>query len=89
MDLRDLLEKLGSLSITSVLVEGGSRLITSLIEKHLADAVTLFIAPLIIGGKNAVPLLAGEGAAKLSDALRLKDVRVKKSGTDIMLTGKF
>lgn len=89
IDIKDLFKKLGALSITSVLVEGGGRIITSLIEKRLADAVTLFICPIIIGGKNAVPLVAGEGVDKVSDALRLKNVKYAKRGDEIILTGKL
>jgi len=89
VDLKRLLEKLARRSLTSILVEGGSALITSLVEQSLADALTLFIAPLLVGGRSAVPLLAGRDIARISDAARLEDVRVRRSGDDVMLEGRL
>jgi diaminohydroxyphosphoribosylaminopyrimidine deaminase/5-amino-6-(5-phosphoribosylamino)uracil reductase len=55
LSLNDLLDKAGGFGITSVLVEGGSRLATSFIEAALVDKYCLFIAPKIVGdGINAV-----------------------------------
>jgi diaminohydroxyphosphoribosylaminopyrimidine deaminase/5-amino-6-(5-phosphoribosylamino)uracil reductase len=89
VDLADLVGKLGRLSVTSVLVEGGSEIITSLIEKRLADAVTLYICPMIVGGKHAVPLVKGSGVEAIRDALRVRDVRWRKRGDEIVFSGRL
>ena len=89
VDLKDLFVKLGALSVTSVLVEGGSGLITSLVDRRLADALTLFVCPIIVGGKHAVPLVGGGGVEKIADALRLRDVVCRKIGDDLRLTGRL
>jgi len=89
VDLEDMVRKLGRLSITSVLVEGGGQIITSLIEKRLADAITLYICPIIVGGKHAVPLVRGKGVDAIRDALRIRDVSWRKRGDEIVLSGRL
>ena len=89
VDLEDLIRKLGRLSVTSVLVEGGSQIITSLIEKRLADAVTLYICPIIVGGRHAVPLVSGRGVEAIRDSLKVRDVHWRKRGDEIVLTGRL
>ena len=86
VDLNMLLKYLGDISISSVLVEGGSELIGSLFDQDLVDKVFAFVAPIIIGGptKGAV---GGEGAYHMSDVERLVDVELKKFDQDILLTG--
>lgn len=88
VDLSELLKRLAERDIVSVLVEGGSELAGSLVRQRLVDRVILFIAPLLIGGRNAVPAIGGEGVDKLSDALRLTWVRVRRLGVDLVLEAK-
>ena len=89
VSLADLLKKLGRLSITSVLVEGGGGLITSFLDQKLADAITLFIAPIIVGGTRSTCLAAGRDIEKINKALRIRDVRYRRLGDDMMLSGKL
>jgi len=49
VDLKSLLQKLGEKDIRSVLVEGGSTIITSFLKKQLADQMVVVIAPKIVG----------------------------------------
>lgn len=87
LDLEQVLSELGRRSLTSVIVEGGAEVAGSLIERRLADKVTFFIAPKIIGGREAVPVVGGHGAERLSDALELREVAIVQRGKDIELTG--
>ena len=45
------------------------------------------IAPMIIGGATAPAAVAGRGAARMADALRLRDVSVEHLGDDLLVTG--
>jgi diaminohydroxyphosphoribosylaminopyrimidine deaminase/5-amino-6-(5-phosphoribosylamino)uracil reductase len=85
VDLRDGLKALGKRDITSVLVEGGGELLGSLFDARLVDKVTLFYAPIVIGGRNAVTAVAGEGAAKIAKAPRLHNCSWRRIGNDEML----
>jgi diaminohydroxyphosphoribosylaminopyrimidine deaminase/5-amino-6-(5-phosphoribosylamino)uracil reductase len=87
VDLRLVLERLGALGIASVLVEGGSEIAASLLEAGLVDKAVFFIAPLVIGGREAPPVIGGRGIGPLADAQRLRDVRWEAVGEDIMVEG--
>jgi diaminohydroxyphosphoribosylaminopyrimidine deaminase / 5-amino-6-(5-phosphoribosylamino)uracil reductase len=85
MDLRAALRVLGKIDITSVLVEGGGELLGALFDSRLVDKVALFYAPIILGGRNAITAVAGEGAAKVKNPVRLRDCRWRTIGKDEML----
>jgi diaminohydroxyphosphoribosylaminopyrimidine deaminase / 5-amino-6-(5-phosphoribosylamino)uracil reductase len=80
-------EELAQRSFQSVLVEGGARVAGNLIDAGLVNKVTFFVAPLIIGGRDAPSAIGGNGAENLIDALTLKDVEVTPRGRDIEITG--
>ncbi len=73
--------------ITSLLVEGGSSVHGAFYDAGLADRVYAFVAPKIIGGKNALTAVGGEGSEFVAEGWLLEEVEVQKLGTDIMVTG--
>jgi len=87
VDINELLKVLGKKEITSVLVEGGGTLLGSLFDLGVVDKVIAFIAPIIIGGEEAVTPVAGKGVESVAQALRLNRVEVEQFGDDIMITG--
>jgi len=87
VDLGKLLKALGEREITSVLVEGGGILLGSLFDCGLVDKVIAFIAPIIIGGKEAKIAVSGKGVDKVVDSLKLERVSVEKVGEDLMVSG--
>jgi diaminohydroxyphosphoribosylaminopyrimidine deaminase/5-amino-6-(5-phosphoribosylamino)uracil reductase len=87
VDLDRLLKTLGEREITSVLVEGGGTLLGSLFDYRLVDKVIAFIAPIIIGGKEAKTAVAGKGVDKVVDSIRLERVSLEKFGGDLMVSG--
>ena len=68
LDLQVLLEKLAAMEITSVLVEGGSEVHGAFNDAGLAERVYAFIAPKIIGGKNAIGPVGGIGGTDMGKA---------------------
>ncbi|KPK97187.1 MAG: hypothetical protein AMJ95_10440 [Omnitrophica WOR_2 bacterium SM23_72] len=87
VNLRDMMKKLARLEITSILVEGGGTLIGSLFDEVLVDKVIFFISPKIIGGKEAISSVMGKGIARIEQAIKLKDVRWRRSGEDFLIEG--
>jgi diaminohydroxyphosphoribosylaminopyrimidine deaminase/5-amino-6-(5-phosphoribosylamino)uracil reductase len=85
--LQAVLGALAERSIQSVLVEGGGHVAGAFLDSGLVDKVTFFIAPLIIGGRDAVPAVAGRGAEKIAEAVRLRDVETRAHAQDIEVTG--
>jgi diaminohydroxyphosphoribosylaminopyrimidine deaminase / 5-amino-6-(5-phosphoribosylamino)uracil reductase len=86
-DLSAVLAELGRREIQSVLVEGGGVLAGAFFDAGLVDKVTFFIAPMIIGGKNAPSAVAGAGAERIADAFQLERVSVEQRGRDLEITG--
>lgn len=87
VDLRELFQRLGEMKLTNVLVEGGGRIITSIIEERLVDKVMVFIAPIIIGGIDAKTPVLGKGVDKVCEALKINDVMVKRFSNDTIIEG--
>jgi diaminohydroxyphosphoribosylaminopyrimidine deaminase/5-amino-6-(5-phosphoribosylamino)uracil reductase len=87
LDLKKVLHWLGSQEISSLLVEGGGCLATSLLEKNLVDKVFLTISPKLIGGANAVAFYGGRGADCIQETLRLKRFSTFELGEDIIAEG--
>ncbi|MGV1099251.1 bifunctional diaminohydroxyphosphoribosylaminopyrimidine deaminase/5-amino-6-(5-phosphoribosylamino)uracil reductase RibD [Thiovibrio sp. JS02] len=86
LDLPAVLCELGRAQITSVLVEGGSRVHGAFLRAGLVDAVSLFIAPCFLGA-DGVPLLDALGLASVQAAPRFQTTRVKRFGDDVLLEG--
>ncbi|MEJ2640941.1 MAG: bifunctional diaminohydroxyphosphoribosylaminopyrimidine deaminase/5-amino-6-(5-phosphoribosylamino)uracil reductase RibD [Desulfosarcinaceae bacterium] len=87
LDLKAVMAALGAAGITSILLEGGGRLIASALRTKVVDKVNLFYAPKLLGGNDGVPMCAGPGPAKMSEALALSRVRVAAYGPDTMVEG--
>ena len=86
-DLRRVLGQLHERSIRSVLVEGGAQVAGAFLDAGLVDKVSFFVAPLIVGGRDAPTAIGGLGAEKLADAVNLQNVEVIHHGRDIEVTG--
>jgi len=87
VDLPALLDRLGREGIDSLLVEGGAETAASFVEGDLIDKVSFFIAPILLGGRHAVPAVGGAGVPTVSLGKRLRDVAVERIGEDLLVTG--
>jgi len=87
LDLRELLKILGQKQVTTVMVEGGSKLLGYFFDNRLVDKVLVFIAPMIIGGTEAKTPIGGSGVEKVSEALQLKNVKLEKFGSEFLVSG--
>ena len=85
VDLRKLLTVLAKRDITNILVEGGGELIASLVEEKLVDRFLVFVAPKIIGGRDAKTAVEGSGIESIKNAIKLKNVSVKRFKEDLLI----
>ena len=72
IDIQACLEHLGEQEYTSVLVEGGSTIISSFVESLAFDKIVTYIGNLVIGGANSTAAVGGTGFATLHEAPTLE-----------------
>jgi GTP cyclohydrolase II len=83
LDIDAVLRLLRSLGIASMLVEGGGRVITSMLRAATVDRLVVSVSPTIIGaGVEAVGPL---GISRVIDGIRLHNRRVFLAGEDVLL----
>jgi len=85
VDLKSLLAELARMEMAHVLVEGGGELVGSLAKERLVDRFLFFIAPKIIGGKNAPGAVGGDGIERMDQAIILKKMKIKRFKRDVMI----
>jgi len=81
------LRALAARDVVRVLVEGGSTVHGTLLREGLAQAAAVFVAPKILGDRDAVPLADAGARASIAEAWRLIDPRVRVLGTDALFEG--
>jgi len=81
VDLADLLYQLGQKGIRSIMVEGGSKVITSFLESQLVDQMIITITPRLIGGLPVV----GRSLSMAGKYPSLSQFSHHLSGPDIIL----
>lgn len=86
--ISDVLKELGNRNIMSVLVEGGSEIHASFIENDAFQQIVLYVAPIIIGGKAAVPFIGGTGTEFIQHAKKLRFESIVHIGKDIKIVAK-
>ena len=61
VDLRALLDALKQRGVERLMVEGGGEIIFSLLSENLVDEVSVYVAPVFVGGSDAPTLVDGDG----------------------------
>ncbi len=87
IDIVELVKLLGKMGVTSLLVEGGGKVINSMLSSGLVDKVCLFYAPKILTGNDGVPICSGPGPNMIEDAIDVHGLSVNRFGKDIMVQG--
>lgn len=83
--MSEVIEDLGKRGVTSVLIEGGSRILSSAFEANVVDKVYFFMTPSIIHGKNATSAIQGFVHKRLKDSIVLDRLSVLRIGRDMMV----
>jgi len=89
INLEEVFTRLGQQKIASVLVEGGGKIHSSLLDAKLADKILVTISPKLIGGKEAPTFYQGEGIDHIKNALHLEKTRSFQINNDIIIEGYF
>jgi diaminohydroxyphosphoribosylaminopyrimidine deaminase/5-amino-6-(5-phosphoribosylamino)uracil reductase len=84
IDLTSLLERLFELEVRALLVEGGGETHAAFVEAGVVDRIALFVAPLLLGGREATGIVGGAGR-DLKTALRLDALAATPVGDDLLI----
>jgi diaminohydroxyphosphoribosylaminopyrimidine deaminase/5-amino-6-(5-phosphoribosylamino)uracil reductase len=84
-----LLEELGRRRMTNVLVEGGARVLGSLLDARQIDEVHVFIAPKLLGGAGAYVPFTGNGIAEMAEVLQIDAPEIETLGGDVYVHGRI
>jgi diaminohydroxyphosphoribosylaminopyrimidine deaminase / 5-amino-6-(5-phosphoribosylamino)uracil reductase len=87
--VRSALAALGDEGVTAVLLEGGPHLAGAFLDAGEIDEIRLFLAPLLIGGRQARDPLEGEGVEKISEALRALTLDCEKVADDLLISARI
>jgi diaminohydroxyphosphoribosylaminopyrimidine deaminase/5-amino-6-(5-phosphoribosylamino)uracil reductase len=86
---RDALDRLGEMGMASLLLEGGPHLAGAFFDAGEIDEVRLFLAPLLLGGRQARDPLEGEGVDHIADALRAITLDCEKVEDDLLISARL
>lgn len=87
INLSELFPTLGQKGVSSVLIEGGSSVITSILKERLADKLLVIIAPKIIG--KGIEGVGDLGITLMDQAITLSPIKFRKLGADFLLEAKI
>ena len=86
VDLEALLRELGRRGVRRLLVEGGAEVIASFLREGRVDLLTVYLAPVLIGGKSAPPMMAGPETETADQAVPLELAGVERLGPGLLLS---
>lgn len=87
VSLPALLKQLGRRGIMSLLVEGGSEVNAAMLRTKSVDHIRLYMAPLLLGGRDAKGVIGGESPARLSGAIKVRHMVTRSVGADVVVEG--
>ncbi|MGY5151152.1 MAG: 2,5-diamino-6-(ribosylamino)-4(3H)-pyrimidinone 5'-phosphate reductase [Candidatus Nitrosopumilus sp. bin_6a] len=81
VNIKSLLKKLAQKNIKTILVEGGGTVNWEFVKQNIFDELIITISPFLIGGKNAISFVQGDGFDKISKSpnLQLKSIKRLKN----------
>ena len=83
------LKRLGEMSVTSVLLEGGSMLNSTALHERVVNKMMLYVSPRLLGGQDAKGLVGGRSPRTLSDAILVKGMHIRPLGPDYLFVGSL
>src|SRR5699024_892490 len=85
LSIRSIVGILGKLDIASLFVEGGATVNDAFLQAGLINQYIIYLAPKLIGGKDAPTAITGEGFAHMTDIFELEISHVEKIGEDVKI----
>ncbi len=86
LPLESVLKELSERQVAQLLVEGGSKVITSFLRQGLADEIHTIVAPIILG--QGSPPVGNLNLERVDQGIKLEKVTHKRLGRDLLVTGR-
>jgi diaminohydroxyphosphoribosylaminopyrimidine deaminase/5-amino-6-(5-phosphoribosylamino)uracil reductase len=80
------LRELAVKGILSVMIEGGATTAAWALKEKAVDKILFFYAPIVLGGDGRV-MIDKLGVKRVRQAISVKRMQVRQSGTDILVSG--
>lgn len=85
ISVEKVLRYLGEQKVTSLLVEGGATIADAFVRAGKVDETITYMAPKLIGGKEALTPVAGKGIEELKDVRSFEIVSTEMVGQDVKI----
>jgi 2,5-diamino-6-(ribosylamino)-4(3H)-pyrimidinone 5'-phosphate reductase len=85
VDLNALLEYLGSVGVSTLIVEGGATLLSSFFRSNLVDRLIVQHLPVIFGGHDTPSMVGGPALQSVDEAILLKLVEIRRIGSHAVI----
>ncbi|MFN8176579.1 MAG: bifunctional diaminohydroxyphosphoribosylaminopyrimidine deaminase/5-amino-6-(5-phosphoribosylamino)uracil reductase RibD [bacterium] len=89
VDLTRLFAELARRGLNSVLVEGGETMHTATLSAGLIGRAHVFVAPVLLGGRQGPRLVGDLGLRSVAAGLRLADVEHEILPPDVLISGRL
>ncbi len=86
-DMAGIVRRLGTMEITSLLIEGGATINGAALASGIVDKVFLYYAPKILAGTGSVPFATGPGFSHMGEAAYVRAIRLHRFGEDFAVEG--
>ena len=87
--VRSALSQLGAQEVSSILLEGGPHLAGAFLDAGEIDALSLFIAPIVLGGRGAQDAIEGEGRERIAEAVRALSLDCESIDEDLLVSARL
>jgi len=85
VNIKSLLQNLGTKKIKTILVEGGGSINWEFIKNNLVDEFFITITPYVLGGTDAISLVQGQGFDTILKSTKLRLISIRRLQNDVVL----
>src|SRR5437763_3998327 len=87
--VRPALSQLGAQGIAAILLEGGPHLAGAFLDPEEIDELSLFLAPIVLGGRSARDAIEGEGRERIAEAVRALSLECETIDEDVLISARL
>jgi len=85
LNIKFILYYLRKINVYQLLVEGGGTTAWPFLKHGFVDEMYTFLAPKLVGGKDAITTIEGQGMGKISQSFEFRKVFIEKIGNDVLI----